>query len=42
VRAPTVERDYVRRSPVLDLFYVAIGLIGFLALWGITIACDRA
>jgi len=27
---------------VLDLFYLAIGVIGFLALWGITLACDRA
>jgi len=27
---------------MLDLFYVAIGLIGFVALWGITKACDRA
>jgi len=27
---------------MLDLFYVAIGLVGFVALWGITKACDRA
>jgi len=27
---------------MLDLFYVAIGVIGFIALWGITKACDRA
>jgi len=26
---------------MLDLFYVAIGVIGFAALWGITRACDR-
>jgi hypothetical protein len=25
-----------------DLFYVAIGVVGFLALWGIAKACDRA
>jgi len=27
---------------MLDLFYVVIGVLGFLALWGITKACDRA
>jgi len=27
---------------MLDLFYVVIGIIGFVALWGITKACDRA
>jgi len=27
---------------VLDLFYLVIGIVGFLALWGITKACDRA
>jgi len=27
---------------VLDLFYLVIGVVGFLALWGITKACDRA
>jgi len=27
---------------MLDVFYLAIGVIGFLALWGITKACDRA
>jgi len=27
---------------MLDLFYVAIGVIGFIALWGITKACERA
>jgi len=26
---------------MLDLFYVVIGVVGFLALWGITKACDR-
>jgi len=26
---------------MLDLFYVMIGVVGFLALWGITKACDR-
>jgi len=27
---------------MLDLFYLAIGVLGFFALWGITKACDRA
>jgi len=27
---------------MLDLFYVVIGIIGFVALWGITKACDEA
>jgi len=27
---------------VLDLFYLAVGVVGFLALWGIAKACDRA
>jgi len=27
---------------VLDLFYLVIGVLGFVALWGITKACDRA
>jgi len=27
---------------MLDLFYIAVGVVGFLALWGITKACDRA
>jgi len=27
---------------MLDLFYVAIGVAGFVALLGITKACDRA
>jgi len=27
---------------MLDLFYLFIGVIGFVALWGITKACDRA
>jgi len=26
---------------MLDLFYLVIGVVGFLALWGITKACDR-
>jgi len=26
---------------VLDLFYIAIGIVGFVALWGITKVCDR-
>jgi len=26
---------------MLDLFYLAIGIVGFLALWAITRACDR-
>jgi len=27
---------------MLDLFYVAVAALGFVVLWGITIACDRA
>jgi hypothetical protein len=27
---------------MLDLFYLAIGVAGFVALWGITKACERA
>jgi len=27
---------------MLDVFYVAVGVAGFLALWGIVKACDRA
>jgi len=27
---------------MLDLFYVVIGLVGFVVLWGITKACDHA
>jgi len=27
---------------MLDLFYLAIGAAGFVALWAITRACDRA
>jgi len=27
---------------MLDLFYIVIGLVGFVVLWGITKACDRA
>jgi hypothetical protein len=30
-----------RRFLMLDVFYVAIGVAGFAALWLITIACDR-
>jgi hypothetical protein len=30
-----------RRDPMLDLFYLVIGVVGFLALWGIAKACDR-
>jgi len=26
---------------MLDFFYLAIGLVGFVALWGITKFCDR-
>jgi hypothetical protein len=37
-----VDPSNTRSSPMLDLFYVAIGVIGFIALWGITKACDRA
>jgi hypothetical protein len=29
------------RNPMLDLFYLLIGVVGFVALWGITKACDR-
>jgi hypothetical protein len=39
---PRVERDGVEEAAMLDLFYLAIGILGFLALWGITKACDRA
>jgi len=31
-----------RRVLVLDLFYLVIGIMSFVALWGITKACDRA
>jgi hypothetical protein len=31
-----------REASVLDLFYLAIGVLGFLALWGIAKACERA
>jgi hypothetical protein len=27
---------------MLDLFYLAIGAVGFIALWAIAVACDRA
>jgi len=27
---------------MLDLLYVAVGILGFVALWGITKACDKA
>jgi len=27
---------------MLDLFYLAIGAAGFIALWAIAVACDRA
>jgi len=27
---------------MLDLFYVVVGIVGFVALWGITKACDKA
>jgi hypothetical protein len=30
-----------RRPSMLDLFYLAIGTVGFVALWAITRACDR-
>jgi len=26
---------------MLDLFYLVIGVVGFLALWGVVKACDR-
>jgi len=26
---------------MLDLFYLLIGVVGFVVLWGITKACDR-
>jgi hypothetical protein len=31
-----------KEPAVLDLFYIAVGVAGFLALWGIARACDRA
>jgi len=27
---------------MLDLFYLVVGVIGFVALWGITKACEKA
>jgi len=27
---------------MLDVFYLAIGVVGFVVLWGITKACDHA
>jgi len=33
--------DARRRDAVLDLFYLAIGVVGFLALWAIVRLCDR-
>ncbi len=30
-----------RRHTVLDLFYLAIGVVGFLALWAIVKLCER-
>jgi hypothetical protein len=30
-----------RESPMLDVFYLAIGVVGFLALWAIAKLCDR-
>ena len=33
--------DARRRNAVLDLFYLAIGAVGFLALWAIVRLCDR-
>jgi hypothetical protein len=32
----------LRSILMLDLFYLVVGVIGFVALWGITKACDRA
>jgi hypothetical protein len=29
-------------NAMLDLFYLAIGVAGFVALWGIARACERA
>jgi hypothetical protein len=29
------------RHPMLDVFYVVVGAIGFLLLWAIAIACER-
>jgi hypothetical protein len=37
-----VAMESARRISVLDLFYLAIGVVGFVALWGIAKACDRA
>jgi len=38
-----VERDRLKQGEIsmLDLFYLVIGLVGFVALWGITKFCDR-
>jgi hypothetical protein len=30
-----------RRESMLDGFYLVIGIVGFVALWGITKACNR-
>jgi hypothetical protein len=35
------QRPNVRDRFMLDIFYLAIGAIGFVALWGIVRACDR-
>jgi hypothetical protein len=31
-----------RRRAVLDLFYVALGIAGIVALWGVAKMCERA
>ncbi len=35
-------RPSTRSTSMLDLFYVVIGIVGFVALWGITKACEKA
>ena len=36
-----VDKSEGRRHPMLDIFYLVIAFIGFLALWAITKACER-
>ena len=40
-RPPPAAESRRRRLAVLDLFYLVIGIVGFLALWGITKGCER-